>query len=55
MNACHPNCGLKSLHHVNFKIRAWNKSYATISLLKSRSHLGFQYSDGRIIVDDPKA
>ncbi|KAH0733322.1 hypothetical protein KY289_004510 [Solanum tuberosum] len=30
-------------------------SYATISLLKSRSGLGFQYSDGSILVDDPKA
>jgi len=55
MNARHPNCGLKSLPHVDSKIRAWKKSYATISLLKSRSGLGFQYSDGSILVDDPKA
>ncbi|KAG5572168.1 hypothetical protein H5410_061934 [Solanum commersonii] len=46
MNARHPNCGLKSLPHVDSKIRAWKESYATISLLKSRSGLGFQYSDG---------
>ncbi|KAK6779922.1 hypothetical protein RDI58_022106 [Solanum bulbocastanum] len=55
MNARHPNCGLESLPHVDSKIRAWTKSYATISLLKSRSGLGFQYSDGSILVDDPKA
>ncbi|KAH0636692.1 hypothetical protein KY289_036607 [Solanum tuberosum] len=55
MNARHPNCGLKSLPHVDSKIRAWKKSYATILLLKNRSGLGFQYSDGSILVDDPKA
>ena len=55
MNARHPSCGLKSLPHVDSKIRAWKKSYATISLLKSRSGLGFQYSDGSILVDYPKA
>ncbi|KAH0693488.1 hypothetical protein KY285_020585 [Solanum tuberosum] len=54
MNARHPNCGLKSLPHVDSKIRAWKKSYATVSLLKSRSGLGFQYSDGSILVDDKK-
>ncbi|KAK4731325.1 hypothetical protein R3W88_024313 [Solanum pinnatisectum] len=43
MNARHPNCGLESLPHVDSKIRAWKKSYATISLLKSQSGLGFQY------------
>ncbi|XP_049391889.1 uncharacterized protein LOC125856402 [Solanum stenotomum] len=55
MNAHHPNCGLKSLPHVDSKIRAWKKSYATISLLKSRSGLGFQYSDRSILVDDRKS
>ncbi|KAH0644616.1 hypothetical protein KY284_032500 [Solanum tuberosum] len=55
MNAHHPNCGLKSLPRVDSKIRAWKKSYATTSLLKNRSGLGFQYSDGSILVDDPKA
>ncbi|KAH0766693.1 hypothetical protein KY285_002564 [Solanum tuberosum] len=55
INARHSNCGLKSLPQVDSKIRAWKKSYATISLLKSRSGLGFQYSDGSILVDDPKA
>ncbi|KAG5611548.1 hypothetical protein H5410_022829 [Solanum commersonii] len=34
MNVRHPNYGLKSLPHVDSKIRAWKKSYATISLLK---------------------
>uniref|UniRef100_A0A3Q7H9A3 Uncharacterized protein n=1 Tax=Solanum lycopersicum TaxID=4081 RepID=A0A3Q7H9A3_SOLLC len=56
MNARHPSCGFKSLPHGNSKIRrAWKKIYATISLLKSRSGLGFQYSDGSISVDYPKA
>ncbi|XP_049406263.1 uncharacterized protein LOC125869906 [Solanum stenotomum] len=55
MNSHHPNFGLESLPHVDSKIRAWKKSYATISLLKGRSGLGFQYSDGIILVDDPKA
>ncbi|KAH0636006.1 hypothetical protein KY290_036406 [Solanum tuberosum] len=55
MNARHPNYGLESQPHVDSKIRAWKKSYATISLLKSRSGLGFQYSDRSILVDDPKA
>ncbi|KAG5585373.1 hypothetical protein H5410_045807 [Solanum commersonii] len=55
MNARHSNCGLESLAHVDSKLRAWKKSYATISLLKSRSGLGFQYSDGSLLVDDPKA
>ncbi|KAK4729589.1 hypothetical protein R3W88_022577 [Solanum pinnatisectum] len=54
MNARHPNCGLKSLPRVDSKIRAWKKSYVTTALLKSRSGLGFQYSDGSILVDDPK-
>ncbi|KAK6781956.1 hypothetical protein RDI58_019752 [Solanum bulbocastanum] len=55
MNARYPNCGLKSLPRVDSKIRAWRKSYVTTSLRKSRSGLGFQYSDGSILVDDPKA
>lgn len=55
MNARHPSCGLKSLPHVDSKIRAWKKSYATISLLKSQSGLGFQFSDESTLVNYPKA
>ncbi|KAK6805263.1 hypothetical protein RDI58_003048 [Solanum bulbocastanum] len=50
----HPNNGLKGEPHVLSKIRYWKKCYASIAMLKSRSGLGFQYSDGAIIVDDPK-
>uniref|UniRef100_M1DAZ1 RNase H family protein n=1 Tax=Solanum tuberosum TaxID=4113 RepID=M1DAZ1_SOLTU len=50
----HPNSGLKGEPHVLSKIRYWKKCYASIAMLKSRSGLGFQYSDGAIIVDDPK-
>uniref|UniRef100_A0A3Q7ICG3 Myb/SANT-like domain-containing protein n=1 Tax=Solanum lycopersicum TaxID=4081 RepID=A0A3Q7ICG3_SOLLC len=50
----HPNSGLKGEPHVLSKIRYWKKCYASIAMLKSRSGLGFQYSDGPIIVDDPK-
>lgn len=49
-----PNYGLH-LTHIDSKIGAWKKNYATISLLKSRRGLGFQYSDGTILVDCPKA
>lgn len=55
MHARHPNSGLKSQPHIDSKIRAWKRSYSSISLLKSRSGLGFQYSDGTILVDYPKA
>uniref|UniRef100_M1BH76 RNase H family protein n=1 Tax=Solanum tuberosum TaxID=4113 RepID=M1BH76_SOLTU len=50
----HPNSGLKGEPHVLSKTRYWKKCYASIAMLKSRSGLGFQYSDGTIIVDDPK-
>lgn len=50
----HPNSGLKGDPHVLSKIRYWKKCYASIAMLKSQSGLGFQYSDGSIIVDDPK-
>lgn len=49
----HPNCGLKSAPHINSKLKAWKRDYGTIFSLKSQSGLGFQYSEGRIIVDDP--
>ncbi|KAH0655529.1 hypothetical protein KY285_030411 [Solanum tuberosum] len=32
----------------------WKRCYGSIALLKTRSGLGFQYSDETIIVDDPK-
>ncbi|KAH0633713.1 hypothetical protein KY284_036499 [Solanum tuberosum] len=35
-------------------MRYWKRCYGSIALLKTRSGLGFQYSDGTIIVDDPK-
>lgn len=50
----HPSSQLKGEPHVNNKVKAWKRCYSSISLLKSRSGLGFQYSDGTIIVDDPK-
>ncbi|KAK6780305.1 hypothetical protein RDI58_022489 [Solanum bulbocastanum] len=50
----HPNSGLKGEPHVLSKIRYLKKCYASIAMLKSRSGLEFQYSDGAIIVDDPK-
>ncbi|XP_059298351.1 uncharacterized protein LOC132051072 [Lycium ferocissimum] len=53
LNKIHPNCGLKSQPHINSKMKTWKKDYGTIALLKSRSGLGFQYGEGRIIVDDP--
>jgi len=55
MNVCHPNCGLQALPHIFSKIRGWKKHYMTLSLVKSRSGLGFRYSDGTILVEDPKA
>ncbi|KAF3627776.1 putative HUA2-like protein 3-like [Capsicum annuum] len=48
----HPDSGLKGEPHINSKLKAWKRSHAHISLLKGRSGLGFQYSDGTIIVDD---
>ncbi|KAH0663782.1 hypothetical protein KY284_028713 [Solanum tuberosum] len=50
----HPDNGLKGEPHVNSKLKAWKRSYASLSLLKGRSGLGFQYTDGTIIIDDPK-
>ncbi|KAK6780998.1 hypothetical protein RDI58_023182 [Solanum bulbocastanum] len=50
----HPESGLKGEPHVNSKLKFWKRSYASLSLLKGRSGLGFQYSDGTIIIDDPK-
>ncbi|KAG5570437.1 hypothetical protein H5410_060203 [Solanum commersonii] len=50
----HPESGLKSEPHVNSKLKFWKRSYASLSLLKGRNGLGFQYSDGTIIIDDPK-
>ena len=41
MNVCHPNCGLQAQPHIFSKIRGWQKHYMTISLVKSRSCLGF--------------
>ncbi|KAH0667432.1 hypothetical protein KY285_028638 [Solanum tuberosum] len=35
-------------------MRYWKRCYVSIALLKTRSGLGFQYSDGTIVVDDPK-
>ncbi|KAH0696134.1 hypothetical protein KY290_013500 [Solanum tuberosum] len=35
-------------------MRYWKRCYGSIALLKTRSGLGFQYSDGTIIVDNPK-
>lgn len=55
MNVRHPNYGLKSLPRIDSIILARKKSYATTSLLNSRSGLGFKYSDRSILVDDPKA
>lgn len=49
----HPDSGLKGEPYINSKLKAWKRSHAHISLLKGRSGLGFQYSDGTIIVDDP--
>lgn len=53
LRECHPDSGLKGEPHINSKLKAWKKSYASISLLKSQSGLRFQYSDGTILVDDP--
>ncbi|XP_069153267.1 uncharacterized protein [Solanum lycopersicum] len=50
----HPRSGLKGEPHIKNKIRYWKRCYGSITLLKTRSGLGFQYSDGTIIVDDPK-
>uniref|UniRef100_M0ZK88 RNase H family protein n=1 Tax=Solanum tuberosum TaxID=4113 RepID=M0ZK88_SOLTU len=50
----HPRSGLKSEPHIKNKMRYWKRCYGSIALLKTRSGLGFQYSDGTIIVDDPK-
>ncbi|KAH0643217.1 hypothetical protein KY290_035430 [Solanum tuberosum] len=50
----HPESGLKGEPHVNSKLKFWKRCYASLSLLKGRSGLGFQYSDGTIIIDDPK-
>ncbi|KAG5616407.1 hypothetical protein H5410_016231 [Solanum commersonii] len=55
INDCHPNSGLQALPHIFSKIRGWKKHYMTLSLVKSRSGLGFRYSDGTILVEDPKA
>ncbi|KAG5623725.1 hypothetical protein H5410_008943 [Solanum commersonii] len=55
MNDCHPNSGLQALPHIFSKIRGWKKHYMTLSLVKSQSGLGFRYSDGTILVEDPKA
>ncbi|KAH0636691.1 hypothetical protein KY289_036606 [Solanum tuberosum] len=54
LNVCHPNCGLQALPHIFSKIRGWKKHYMTLSLVKSRSGLGFRYNDGTILVEDPK-
>ncbi|KAH0661191.1 hypothetical protein KY284_026122 [Solanum tuberosum] len=51
---CHPDIGLKGKPHVNSKLKSWKRSYASLCLLKGRSGLKFQYSDGTIIIDDPK-
>ncbi|KAG5620526.1 hypothetical protein H5410_005744 [Solanum commersonii] len=50
----HPRSGLKGEPHIKNKMRYWKRCYGSIALLKTRSGLGFQYSDGTIIVDDPK-
>ncbi|KAH0738435.1 hypothetical protein KY290_037144 [Solanum tuberosum] len=50
----HPRSGLKSEPYIKNKMRYWKRCYGSIALLKTRSGLGFQYSDGTIIVDDPK-
>uniref|UniRef100_M1A806 RNase H family protein n=1 Tax=Solanum tuberosum TaxID=4113 RepID=M1A806_SOLTU len=50
----HPENGLKGEPHVNYELKFWKRCYASLSLLKGRSGLGFQYSDGTIIIDDPK-
>ncbi|KAH0690201.1 hypothetical protein KY290_018443 [Solanum tuberosum] len=50
----HPTSGLKGEPHIKNKMRYWKRCYGSIALLKTRSGLGFQYSDGTIIVDDPK-
>ncbi|KAK6791315.1 hypothetical protein RDI58_010396 [Solanum bulbocastanum] len=54
LRECHPESGLKGEPHVNSKLKFWKRSYASLILLKGRSGLGFQYSDGTIIIDDPK-
>ncbi|XP_016484550.1 uncharacterized protein LOC107805084 [Nicotiana tabacum] len=54
LHECHHSSQLKGEPHVNNKVKAWKRCYSNISLLKSRSGLRFQYSDGTIIVDDPK-
>ncbi|KAH0776355.1 hypothetical protein KY290_007766 [Solanum tuberosum] len=50
----HPNSGFKGEPHVLSNTRYWKKCYASIAMLKSQSGLRFQYSDGAIIVNDPK-
>jgi len=50
----HPTSGLKGEPHIKNKMRYWKRCYGSIALLKTQSGLGFQYSDGTIIVDDPK-
>ncbi|KAG5626068.1 hypothetical protein H5410_011286 [Solanum commersonii] len=55
MIVCHPNCRLQSSTTYFFKNTRVEKAYMTLSLVKSRSGLGFRYNDGTILVDDPKA
>ncbi|KAG5596181.1 hypothetical protein H5410_037413 [Solanum commersonii] len=50
----HLRSGLKGEPHIKNKMRYWKRCYGSIALLKTRSGLRFQYSDGTIIVDDPK-
>ena len=50
----HLRSGLKGEQHIKNKMRYWKRCYGSITLLKTRRGLKFQYSDGTIIVEDPK-
>ncbi|PHT54873.1 Heat shock 70 kDa protein [Capsicum baccatum] len=48
-----PKSALKTEPHIKNKMRYWKKCYGIIVILKIQSGLGFQYSDGAILIDDP--
>ncbi|KAG5596310.1 hypothetical protein H5410_037542 [Solanum commersonii] len=50
----HPRSGFKGEPQIKTKMTYWKKCYGSIALLKTQSGLGYQYSDGTIIVDNPK-
>ncbi|KAF3633006.1 putative HUA2-like protein 3-like [Capsicum annuum] len=49
----HPKSALKGEPHIKNKMQYWKKCYGIIALLKTQSGLGFQYSDGAILLDNP--